>query len=331
MTSSRPRPFGKLLIALLIALPVYAQALRSFEAVEPHMGTLFRIKLYAADEAQAQSAFRAAFARITELDNTLSDYQPDSELDRIAQTAVHRPVRVSDDLFRVAAAAQQLSEETHGAFDITVGPLTHLWREARKNQRLPDEEKLAEARARCGYRKLHLDAVAHTMEFDRSGMQLDAGAIAKGDAADQAILTLEKRGIRSALVAASGDLAFSDAPPGEHGWKVGIDSLDNARVAFTKVVVLKNKAVSTSGPSEQHLDADGLRYSHIINPLSGFGLTREITASVTARHGIDADSFSTAVSVLGVQRGIEFIEKHPGASVLIVAEVNGQKRVIESK
>ncbi len=295
------------------------------------MGTLFRIKLYASDEAQAQSAFRSAFARITALDNTLSDYKPQSELDRISQMAVHRPVPVSDDLFRVVARAQALAEETQGAFDITVGPLTHLWREARKNQRIPDAEILQAARARCGYRKLHLDTAKHTLEFERSGMQLDVGAIAKGDAADQALLTLAQCGIKSALVAASGDLAFSDAPPGETGWRVGIDSLDQARAPFTKVLLLANKAVSTSGPSEQHLDAGGVRYSHIINPLSGFGLTREITASVTARHGIDADSFSTAVSLLGVQRGIEFIEKHRDASVLIVAEVNGQERVIESK
>ena len=295
------------------------------------MGTLFRIKLYASDEAQAQSAFRSAFARITALDNTLSDYKPQSELDRISQMAVHRPVPVSDDLFRVVARAQALAEETQGAFDITVGPLTHLWREARKNQRIPDAEILQAARARCGYQKLYLDTAKHTLEFERSGMQLDVGAIAKGDAADQALLTLTQRGIKSALVAASGDLAFSDAPPGENGWKVGIDSLDNAQAPFTKVLLLANKAVSTSGPSEQHLDVGGVRYSHIINPLNGFGLTREITASVTARRGIDADSFSTAVSVLGVQRGIEFIEKHPGASVLIVAEENGQKRVIESK
>ncbi len=330
MTSSRPRRFGKLLIAFL-ALPGYAQTLHSFEAVEPHMGTLFRIKLYASDEAQAQGAFRAAFARVTELDNTLSDYKPQSELDRISQTAVHHPVHMSDDLFRVVARAQTLADETQGAFDITVGPLTHLWREARKKQRIPDAEILEAARARCGYQKLHFDAAKHTLEFERSGMQLDVGAIAKGDAADQALLTLAQSGIRSALVAASGDLAFSDAPPGENGWKVGIDSLDQARAPFTKVLLLANGAVSTSGSSEQHLDAGGVRYSHIINPLSGFGLTHEITASVTARHGIDADSFSTAVSVLGVQRGIEFIEKHRDASVLIVAEENGQKRVIESK
>lgn len=294
-------------------------ALQPFEAVEPHMGTLFRIKLYAANQDQAQTAFHAAFARITELDNILSDYKPDSEINRLCRTAVHRPVPVSDDLFRVVSASEKLSERSAGAFDITIGPLTHLWRQARKAGHIPETAAISEAASHCGFRKVQLDPSAHTIELQQAGMQLDVGGIAKGYAADEALRVLSNCGIRSALVAASGDLAFSDAPPGRAGWKIGVDSLDSAAAPFTRVLLLANKAVSTSGPEEQHLDANGKRYSHIIDPKTGMGLTSDITATVVAPSGTEADGLATAITVLGAERGLDLVKRTPGVSSIIVA------------
>jgi thiamine biosynthesis lipoprotein len=290
-------------------------ALHLFEAVEPHMGTLVSIKLYAPEETQARAAFRAAFDRIAQIDAALSDYLPDSELNRICREAVGRPIEVSEDLFEVAVAAQQLARETDGAFDITSGALTHLWREARKRQRLPDANAVETARLRCGYRKLHVDATRHTLELNSPDMQLDVGGIAKGYAADQALAVLSKLGIHSALVAASGDLAFSGAPPGERSWRIGVDTLDHP-------LLLTYAAVSTSGSSEQHLDAAGKRYSHIIDPKTGTGLTSDISVTVVARHGIDADAAATAVSVLGRDRGLAFIRRRPDLTALIATKDN---------
>lgn len=277
-----------------------------FEAVEPHMGTLFRIKLYAANTKQAKSAFRAAFDRVRDLDAILSDYKPDSELNRISQS----PIRIGLDLFQVLDASQKLADETSGAFDVTLGPVIRLWREARKNNRLPDPDALREAGSRCGYRQLHLDAANRTAMLEQPGMQLDVGGIAKGYAADQALAVLHRLGIRQALVAASGDLAFSDPPPGQKGWKIGVDALDGA-------LELRNAAVSTSGDAEQHLDASGKRYSHIVDPNTRMGLTSGITVTIIAPRGIDADGISTAVSVLGVERGMRFVEKQAGVAAVI--------------
>jgi thiamine biosynthesis lipoprotein len=211
----------------------------------------------------------------------------------------------------VLAASQKLAEETDGAFDVTLGPLIRLWREGRKNNRMPDSEALREAGSRCGYRKLHLDAANRTAALDQEGMQLDVGGIAKGYAADEALAALERLGIRSALVAASGDLAFGDPPPGERGWKIGAGSFDRA-------LELSNAAVSTSGDAEQHVDAAGKRYSHIIDPGTRMGLTSGITVTIVAAHGIDADGIATAVSVLGAERGIAFVEKRAGVAAILV-------------
>src|SRR5215472_4431611 len=135
---------------LLLPLICSAASLQRFEAVEPHMGTLVRIELYAPSEQAAAAAFRAAFARIAQLDDALSDYKPDSELNRM-------PGPASPELFTVLEAAQKLAAETGGAFDVTVGPVTRLWRAARREHRLPAPDVLRDAAARTGFRKLHLD------------------------------------------------------------------------------------------------------------------------------------------------------------------------------
>ncbi len=133
---------------------------------------------------------------------------------------------VSKDLFAVLARSQELAEATGGAFDITQGPVIRLWRDARKTARVPDRAALQDAASRSGFRKLHLDAAHRTVTLDMAGMALDVGAIGKGYAASEAIEVLGGLGVRSALVAVSGDLAFSDAPPGQRGWRIGVHSGD---------------------------------------------------------------------------------------------------------
>ena len=301
-----------------------------FESVETHMGTLVRITLYASGEQAAKDAFRAAFDRIRNLDAILSDYRPDSELNQITEAAVRRAVPVSEDLFTVLAASQELAEATSGAFDITQGPVIRLWRDARKTGVVPDRAALQEAASRSGFRNLHLDAGHRTVAFDMPGMALDVGAIGKGYAASAAIEVLSGLGIRSALLALSGDLAFSAAPPGQRGWRIGIHSGDPSVVGFPAVLELTNAAVSTSGSSEQHVDIDGRRYSHVIDPSSGMGLVDDITVTVIARHGLDADGLDTAISVLGTDRGLALIESRPDAAALIIQRTAAGTMVVPS-
>jgi len=308
-TVASKKTINKWLAAWIAAAGCAAGAdLKRFEAVEPHMGTLVRIQLYAADQARATAAFRAAFGRIAQLDAALSDYKPDSELNRITRDAVGHPMVVSSDLFLLLDASQQLARETGGAFDITLGPVIRLWRQARKEQRLPDEEALSQASRRCGFQKLHLDSAKHTVVFDQPGMQLDLGGIAKGFTADAALETLARLGIGSALVAMSGDLAIGEAPPGREGWKIS---------AQDRVFEISNAAVSTSGDGEQYLDWERKRYSHIIDPATRMGATSQMTVTVVARRGIDADGLSTAATVLGEDRALRFIEGRPDAAALI--------------
>jgi len=295
------------------------------------MGTLVRITIFTASAEEAKDAFRAGFDRIRDLDRILSDYQPDSELNRITRTAPGGAVAVSADLFTVLSAAQALADATGGAFDITQGPVVRLWREARKAARLPDRGALAEAAGRSGFRKLRLDPARRTVAFDTAGMALDAGAIGKGYAASEALEVLSARGIRSALVAVSGDLAFSGAPPGQRGWRIRIHALDPGVARVPPVLELTDAAVSTSGSSEQHLDTGGRRYSHIIDPASGMGLVDDLTVTVIARHGLDADGLDTAVSVLGRDRGLALIESRSAAALIIERTPGGETVQVSSR
>jgi thiamine biosynthesis lipoprotein len=309
-------PLALIGAALAIAAPLQA-GLQRFEAVEPHMGTLVRITVYATDERAAADAFRAAFARIAELDRLLSDYKPDSELNTITRTAVGGAVPIGNDLYQVLRKSQELAEATGGAFDVTQGPVIRLWREARKSRRLPDPDALKDAAKRTGYRKLHVDD-RRQVTLDEAGMALDVGAIGKGYAASEALEVLGNLRIRSALVAVSGDLAFSDAPPGQRGWRIALYAGEEDVEGVPRLLELTNAAVSTSGNTEQYVDLNGRRYSHIIDPSTRMGLSADLTVTVIARHGLDADGLDTAVSVLGPDRGLQLIESQPDAAALVI-------------
>ena len=283
------------------------------------MGVPFRIVLYATNDAHAKTAADAAFARIAALSAKLSDYDLESELSKLSRASgLGHFVPVSDDLWRVLEASQHWAERTGGAFDVTVGPVVNLWRHARRMQRLPRPDRLSEMRARAGYTNLVLDPKNRSALLRVREMRLDLGGIAKGFAADEAIKTLRNHGVVRALVAAAGDIALGDPPPGSPGWKVEVDSGDTN--VPPKVLLLSRAAVSTSGDLFQFLEIDGIRYSHIVDPRTGLGLTNSAMVAVIAPDGMTADALATAVSVLGPTEGLRLIKSTPRTAVRIVSE-----------
>jgi len=304
-------------------------ALSRYTFTEPHMGTRFRILLYAPKEKAAREAAADAFARIAFLNGIMSDYDNTSELMRLCAQAGGPPVPVSSELFFVLSKAQEVSRQSGGAFDVTVGPVVKLWRMARRLRKLPDAKKLAEARALVGWQNVRLDKEKRTVQLLKRGMQLDLGGIAKGYAADEALVVLNKHGIDRALVAAGGDIAVSGPPPGADGWKIAIATLPGEKDPGR--LLLHHAAVSTSGDAEQFVEINGTRYSHIVDPRTGIGLTTRMSVTVVARHGIDADSLTKVVAVLGPEEGIKIIEAHEGASARLVRKKGDKFETIVSK
>lgn len=263
------------------------------------MGTLFRLVVW----AESPPPFQDAFRRVREIERALSDYDPDSELNRLCRAGGGA---AGHDLWTVLETAQRISRETDGAFDITMGPVVRLWRQSRRLGRLPDRASLRKARSLTGWRKVRLDPATRRVKLARAGMQLDAGGIAKGYAADEMIRLLASRGFPRALAAAGGDIATGSAPPGRPGWTVS---------AGRDTVVLANRAISTSGSTEQFVEIGGKRYSHIVDPKTGAGLTHRLLVSVEAASGIFADAYATAFSVMGESRARRFAAARPAISV----------------
>ncbi len=291
---------------------------RRFEFARVEMGTLFRVILYSEDQSQALKASNRAFERIAQLDAMLSDYRPDSELSRLCDKDVERPQVVSHELFHLLQLSVELSRRTGGRFDVTVKPLSDLWRKARQEGKLPGHDELENRRRLVGYRDLLLNPWTNSVRFRKAGMRLDLGAIAKGHAADEALRVLREHGIERALVEAGGDVRAGRPPPHQGGWRVAIEG-GRGRL------LLNEQAVATSGDDYQFLEVNGKRYSHILDPTTGIGLTTRRLVTVVALDATTADALATALSVCDIGTGLRLVDETPGAAARI--ESRDQDRV----
>jgi thiamine biosynthesis lipoprotein len=236
---------------------------------------------------------------------------------------------VSADLFRVLLCSQELAAKTGGAFDVTCGPVVRLWRRARRTGEAPDQTRLAEALELVGHDKLRLDPKARSVALAKPGMQLDLGGIGKGFAADEALAELRRFGVRSALVAAGGDIAVGDPPPGERGWRISIAPL--APDGASPQLLLRDAGVSTSGDAEQFVEIDGVRYSHIVDPRTGLGVRGQSRVTVVAPDATTSDGLATAISVLGQDEGLRLADATTGVAAMFVRRQSEENLVFESK
>jgi thiamine biosynthesis lipoprotein len=306
------RTAKSLFIASLLSFSsLFAIEIRfDFESVQ--MATKFRLSLHAENRETAEKAAEDAFAHVAALTAVFSDYEPYSELSRLNATKPNVPFKASPELVEIITRSLEISQLTDGAFDITCGHLTRLWRSMKNRKQLPPPERLAAAKAAMDWHAVKVDAQAGTITLTKPGMLLDLGGIAKGYAADAVLKLLrDKRHLPRALVIAGGDIAIGDPPPGKEGWEVKLRS--SADIETT--VLLKNAAVSTSGDLYQAITIDGTRYAHIISPITGLGLTKTVSCSVIVPDCTTSDALATAMVVLGQEKGGEIAKKIPGITL----------------
>ena len=312
------------LFAALLAGCIVAEAapLARYEFEEPHLGTRVRVVLYASSPAQANAAATAAYDVMRAVNLCMSDYLPDSELSRLSAASGQGPRKVSPEPYAVLNSAQAMARASGGAFDITVGPQVRLWRQARKTRQLPPSGAFDTAKLLTGHTRLSLGDNHATLSTP--GMLLDLGGIAKGYACDRALEAMAARGVSCALVDTGGGLALGDPPPGQAGWKIGLLG-DRSRI-----LVLSRCGVATSGDTEQFVEIEGVRYSHILNPATGLGLTRQEMATVVARDGTTADALATACCVLGGPGALELAASQPGSEVWVQWIEERRRKRLES-
>jgi len=273
------------------------------------MGMDVRIVMEAPDEATARRAGTAAFATIAELDQRLSDYRDSSDV-RAIERAAPGALRVHPDVLDVVSRALEVARASGGAFDPTVAPLVALWRTSRASRQLPSDRELADARRLVGWSRVELDARTSTVRLPEPGMRLDLGGIAKGYILQRALGTLREQGVTIAMIEAGGDIVAGDAPRGSDGWRISAEcevrgagfsseppgfSPADARRAEARL--LRREAFATSGATAQFVEIDGVRYSHVVDPRTGLGLTTHRTVHVRAPDGATADAWATALSV----------------------------------
>ncbi|BCX47320.1 PE-PGRS family protein [Haloferula helveola] len=279
------------------------------------MGTRFSITCYSAYPALAEAAANAAFAEAEAINAVASDYIPDSELMRISTAPVGKAVELSPSLYDLLSTARRIAEDTDGCYDPTLGPLTTLWRETRNTGKLPDAATLDAARKSSGWKNFTLDPELRTITLGVPGMRFDLGGIAKGYAADAMLRTMEKYGVARTSVVAGGDVALGEPPPGRDAWNVGLKTFDKLKP--DEVIGLSGSAVSTSGDLHQFVEIDGVRYSHILDPKTGLGLTRPIAVSVIAPSATLTDPLATAACVAGADKAESLVRKSGATDVRI--------------
>ncbi|MEZ4961003.1 MAG: FAD:protein FMN transferase [Saprospiraceae bacterium] len=260
------------------------------------MGTDFRIVFYTDSDSLATAAAQKAFDRIKAIEQSLSDYRETSEISQLSATAgTGARVPVSDDLWNVLTYALQVMKKSDGVFDVTAGALTKLWRRAFRQKEMPAKEEIDAALGTLGYKFIKLNK-DHSAELLKPGMRLDLGGIAKGYAVDEAMKIIKAANIASALVDGGGDIAASGPPPGQMGWLIDKYVYRNGEIRVESMMIA-NQAVATSGDTYRYLEYGGKRYSHIIDPRTGMGVTRRQIVTVTAPTCMEADAWATAMSV----------------------------------
>ncbi len=317
----------------LVAPPAADAAVRGPTAAERVtstrrlMGAPWTITVYAPSQRAGAAAIEAGFAEVARLEAILSDYDPASELSRLsARAPTEVAVPIGEDLGRVLTRAVAIRDASGGVFDPTVGPLTTLWRQARRAGRLPPADKLAAARAAVGPETLLLEADGRAALLTKPGMRLDLGGIGMGYAVDRALEILGQMGIDAAMIDASGDIGVSGSPPGTQGWVIDAAPLPRSGVEPGMRLVLTHAAVTTSGDAHQAVEIEGRRYSHIVDPRTGLGVAGPAAVTVIARDCTTADALATAASVLGPEAAAAVIAAEPGCAAWFVWTQQGELR-----
>ena len=339
MTYLRNSPFTitySLFTALLLvtchsSLATASEPPVRYEASHESMGTIFTLAVYGRDRTFLSEVVEQVFEEVDRLDEQMSNYKPESELSAINREAASHPVIVEPGLFHLLEICVRRSEQTDGAFDITVGPLMKSWGFFRGRGRLPTPAEINEVPKRVGYRHLKLDAERRTIRFDESGVEIDLGGIAKGYAVDRAVEILRSNGITSALVSSGTSSIYAlGSPPGAHGWKITLrDPYDAHKPA--DVIHLQNYSLSTSGSYERFFEIDGKNYCHIMNPHTGWPVQGVLSAAVLAATGTDTDGRSAGCFVMGVEGTRKYLAAQPNLAVIFYLPTDKQgeyKRVL---
>ncbi len=283
------------------------------------MGGRFEITLVAADSSQANANIDDVITEISRIEHLISDWKPESQVSRVNQNAGIAPVKVDWEVFELTRRAIELSQITDGAFDISFAAMEKVWTFDGSMTEVPSAQDIRKSVQNVGYKNIVLDSVNQTIFLRKSGMKIGFGALGEGYAVDRCRVLMQERGIHAGLINATGDMtAWGNRPKTRRGWPIGIaDPFRPGRVI--KKIWLK-ESVATSGSYEKYAEIEGVRYSHIINPKTGYPATGLISVTVTGPIAEVANGLSTSIMVMGATKGKNLLSKFPGYRALLITD-----------
>jgi len=322
------KPFIYTIALLVFSTPLLQAQTRKFSYSEMKMGSPFNLIIVSTDSIKAKHLAQKSFQLVDSLSHIFSNYDSSSELSKINTSAGLLPYKMSATMLDLVQKSQYAYIQSKGAYDISIGPLSSLWRNARKTKLFPEASTVLATKKLVGLGQVKINKRLGTIFLPVSGMQLDFGGIAKGYIAQWVIDYLKTSGIQQALADAGGDIVMSGAPLNQKGWLVGVNVPETTDDLLNKKLQLSNCSVATSGDVYQYIEKNGVKYSHIINPITGYGVTNLRNVTIIAKTGATADWLATACSILPIKEAKKLAISHQAA--LLITTLENGKLVFEA-
>ena len=322
------KPFIYTITLLVFSTPLLQAQTRKFSYSEMKMGSAFNLIIVSTDSNKANHLARKSYELVDSLSHIFSNYDSSSELSKINASAGLLPYKMSRAMLDLVQKSQYAYRQSKGAYDISIGPLSTLWRNARKTKLFPEASTVIATKKLVGFAQVKINKRLGTIFLPSAGMQLDFGGIAKGYIAGWVINYLKANGIQQALADAGGDIVMSGAPLNQKGWLIGVNLPETTDELLNKKLQLSNCSVATSGDVFQFIEDKGVKYSHIINPLTGYGVTNLRNVTIIAKTGATADWLATACSILPIKEAKQLAISNQAA--LLITTLKNGKLVFEA-
>ena len=322
------KPFIYTITLLVFSTPLLQAQTRKFSYSEMKMGSAFNLIIVSADSNKANHLARKSYELVDSLSHIFSNYDSSSELSKINASAGLLPYKMSRAMLDLVQKSQYAYIQSKGAYDISIGPLSSLWRNARKAKLFPEASTVIATKKLVGFAQIKINKRLGTIFLPNADMHLDFGGIAKGYIAQWVINFLKANGIQQALVDAGGDIVMSGPPLNQQGWLIGVNLPETTDQLLNKKLQLSNCSVATSGDVFQFIEYKGVKYSHIINPLTGYGVTNLRNVTIVAKTGATADWLATACSILPIKEAKQLAISHQAA--LLITTLKNGKLVFEA-
>jgi thiamine biosynthesis lipoprotein len=293
------------------------------------MACVYTIAAYGREARSLAATTERALDEVDRIDRLMSHYRVESPLSQLNREGARGPVAVEPELLAFLDEALRYSRDSRGAFDITVGPLMRTWGFFGGEGRLPEDREIAAVREVVGYQHILIDSARGTVGFDRAGVEIDLGGIAKGYAVDRAVGILVNAGVTAALVSAGGSTLYAlGAPPGQKGWEIAIeDPLRPGRVA--RKVLLRDRALSVAGSRGKSFEAGSASYSHIMDPRTGRPVRDIAGVAVLTDSSTAGDALDNAFFVLGVAGSRKYLKRLPPTEAFFFLATSARQSRLE--